>query len=394
MKHVSRSYRRIVPPTLFASLFALACSAGGEKQNDRPGLDVDSGLTDDASAVDGGDGDTGSFVVPDTGTPSPDAILDPDAGCASAEAAATKQPVDIIMIIDQSGSMDAESVQVQNNINKLSSYLASTGLDYRVVMIAGMPGNGSLPMCVPPPLAGASCASKPPRFRAVNQHVESWDALKLILQTYDSTDPAKKWSDFLRYNAVKVFIPITDDDPDDSFIPEPVATNFDNEILKRGGGTFGTKSKRKYIFYPICGVSPGSDTTKCSSAVNTGPILVELAKMTKGKPYSVCEPSYEPVFKDIGKAIASSVACEILVPPPPAGETFDPDKVNVIYKDSGGGVTTIPRDESSECFDAANGWQYNEDKTKILLCGDHCAYAKSDPGAVITVAFGCKSVIN
>lgn len=390
MLHVPGSPRRLLAPAIFLSLAAAACSAGEAKNagGSDPALDPDAGLE---AAVDAPD-DTNTFVVEDTGTP--DAILNPDAGCASAEAAATKQPVDIIMVIDQSGSMGEESIQVKNNINKLSGYLASTGLDYRLVMIAGMPGNGSLPMCVPPPLAGSSCESKPPRFRAVNQHVESWDALKLVLQTYDSSDPSKKWSDFLRYNAVKVFIPVTDDDAKDSAIPAPVAANFDAELLKRGGGTFGTKAKRKYFFYPICGVSSTSDAVKCSTAVNTGPVYVELANLTKGKSFSVCETDYEPVFKAIGKAIASSVACEINVPPPPEGETFDPDKVNVIYKDSGGGVTTIPRDESSDCFDAANGWQYNEDKTKILLCGDHCAYAKSDPGAVITVAFGCKSVIN
>jgi hypothetical protein len=335
--------------------------------------------------------DTGDpFTLPDVAM---DMSLTPDSGCASATAAAIKKPVDIIIVIDQSGSMDAESVQVQNNVNKLSTYLAATGLDYRVVMIAGKPGNGSLPMCVPTPLAGPSCASKPPRFRAVNQHIESWDSLKYILQTYDSTATDTKWSDFLRYDAVKVFIPITDDDADDSAIAAPVSTNFDIALLSRGKGTFGTKSKRKYVFYPICGVDKTSTTTKCSTAVNTGPTYVELATLTTGKPFSVCETDYEPVFKAIGKAIATSVACEITIPPPPDGQTFDPEKVNVVYNDSGGGSTTIPQDNTADCFAGANGWQYDETKTKVLLCGEACTNAKSDPGAVINVEFGCSTTI-
>ncbi|MGZ3477298.1 MAG: hypothetical protein ACXWUG_27540, partial [Polyangiales bacterium] len=311
----------------------------------------------------------------------------------SATAAAIKKPVDIIIVIDQSGSMDEESVQVQNNINKLSSYLASTGLDYRVVMIAGKPGNGLLPMCVPTPLAGPSCASKPPRFRAVNQHIESYDSLKWILSTFDSTATDTKWSDFLRYDAMKVFIPITDDNATDSSLAAPVSSTFDAALLSRGKGTFGTKSKRKYVFYPICGVSAASTTTKCSTAVNTGPIYLELSTLTKGKPFSVCETDYEPVFKAIGKAIATSVACEITIPPPPTGESFDPDKVNVVYKDSGGGSTTIPQDTTAGCLEGANGWQYDETKTKVLLCGDACTNAKADPGAIIDVEFGCATTI-
>jgi hypothetical protein len=271
--------------------------------------------------------------------------------------------------------------------------LNATKLDYRVIMIAGMPGNGSLPMCVPEPLAGPSCASKPPRYRAVNQHIESWDALKYVIQTYDSTETGKKWSDMLRFDAKKVFIPITDDDANDSFLAVPRHTSFDDMILSRGKGTFGTKSKRKYVFYPICGVSATSTSTKCSTAVNTGPVYVELATLTKGKPFSVCETSYEPVFKEIGKAIATSVACEVTVPPPPTGETLDPAKVNVVYKDSGGGTTTIPQDTSVDCLAGANGWQFSTDGTKILLCGDACSRAKADPGAVINVQFGCKTVV-
>lgn len=316
-----------------------------------------------------------------------------DGGCASASAAAIKQPVDIIMIIDQSGSMSEESVQVQNNINKLSAYLAATGLDYRVVMIAGQPGNGSLPMCVPAPLSNGSCGSKAPRFRAVNQHIESYDTLKWILQTYDSTDPSTKWSDFLRYDAMKVFIPITDDNATDSYLAAPVATSFDTALLSRGKGTFGTKGKRKYVFYPICGVSSTSTAVKCSTAVNVGQNYLDIMTLTKGKPFSVCETDYEPVFKAIGKAIATSVACEITIPPPPSGETFDPKKVNVVYKDSGGGVTTIPQDTSSDCFAGANGWQYDPTMTKVLLCGDACTTAKGDPGAVIDVQFGCETQV-
>jgi hypothetical protein len=382
----------------FASMLVAGVALYGCSADKSPAKPGPSNLEDGAVVEDTGVASEDTDFIPEDTEPvgfdvnqdvAPEVGLDPDAGCATATAAAVKQAVDIIMVIDQSGSMDAEIAQVQTNINKLSTYLAATGLDYRLVMIAGVPASGDYnPVCVPTPLAGPSCTSKPPRYRAVDEHVESWDALKLIIQTYDSTATATKWSDFLRPDAIKVFIPVTDDDATDSFLAVPRANSFDDMILSRGKGTFGTKSKRKYVFFPITGVSTTSTTIKCSTAVNVGQVYVDLATLTKGKPFSVCELNYEPVFKAIGKAIATSVACEVAIPPPPAGQEFDPNKVNVTLT-GGTGSELVPQDPSLDCFGGANGWQYSADMTKILLCGDACASAKSDPSARIDVEFGC-----
>lgn len=50
------------------------------------------------------------------------------------------------------------------------------------------------------------------------------------------------------------------------------------------------------------------------------------------------------------KSIASKVACELTVPPPPAGEVFDSlGKVNVLYTPSTGGTVPIAKDDSKPC---------------------------------------------
>lgn len=379
-----RFVRLALLPALFGGLL-VACSAS----NDRGQIAVrGTPAQETGTGLEPAPEETGlSFDDADLVAPVEDSMT-AETACATAQVAAIKKPVDIIMVIDQSGSMNEEIEQVKANINRLGKYLDSTNLDYRLVMIAGLPGNGSLPVCVPPPLGGPSCQSKPPRFRAVNEHVESWDALKLVLQTYDSTDPSKKWADFLRQDAIKVFIPVTDDDATDVFLPRPVAESFDAEILKRGKGTFGTRGARKYVFYPIIGVEKGS-TNRCSTAVNNGPVYLDLVKLTKGQAFSVCETDYAPVFAAIGKSIATSVACEVAIPEPPENETFDPEKVNVVFTDSTETTTILPKDDTSGCFEGANGWQYDETKTRILLCGDACATARSDPSAKIDVQFGC-----
>ena len=61
-----------------------------------------------------------------------------DAACASVKAEATlgKKPVDIIFVIDNSGSMSDEIPAVQNNINKnFADIIGKSSLDYRVIMV-------------------------------------------------------------------------------------------------------------------------------------------------------------------------------------------------------------------------------------------------------------------
>lgn len=383
--------RHASPFLLGTFVVAAACSAGRSGGEPEP---LDGGGGGDTSGnLDGhgpADGEPGFDVALDTANDDAGPI---DASCATTEAAAIKPPVDVIMSIDQSGSMSDDIANVKNNVNKLSDFLKKTGLDYRVVMI-GTPGTSTFNICVPPPLGvGApSCASNPPGFRSVNQNVQSLDTLKLILSTFSSpVGSATAWSDFVRKDAVKVFIPITDDNS--SLM---TSTDFDTQLLAKPGGQFGTAAKRNYVMYPICGAPAyPAETPKCgSNAVNTGPQYVAVAKLTKGKWFPICLTDFGPVFEEIAKNIATSVACELTIPKPPAGETLDPKKVNVTYTPGtppGGKPEDILRDDSKPCDAGANGWQYNADKTKILLCGDACTKIKADLGAKVNVQFGCET---
>ncbi|MEO7091844.1 MAG: hypothetical protein ABI175_01255, partial [Polyangiales bacterium] len=155
--------------------------------------------------------------------------------------------------------------------------------------------------------------------------------------------------------------------------------------------------KRNYVMYPICGAPAfPAETPKCgSNAVNTGSQYLAVAKLTKGRWFPICLTDFGPVFEEIAKNIATSVACELSIPPPPKGETLDPSKVNVSYTPGTppGPAETVLRDDSKPCDAGANGWQYNADKTKILLCGDACKKIKADLGAKVNVQFGCETKI-
>lgn len=385
--------RSTLAPALFTAI--LGCSA----ERPPPAAELEGGL------LDTGSGTSDGFVFEDTGTFVIDGGDDTDLGdgrfgggdaaCAKTEAAAIKPPVDIIMSVDQSGSMSDDIANVKANINKLSDFLKKTGLDYRVVMVA-QPGTGTYSVCVPPPLGASTCgAENKPIFRQIDQNVQSWNSLKLLLATFDAAPGP--WSTSLRKEAVKAFVPITDDDsnPCTSAGCGVTAVEFDKQLLAKPGGQFGTGTKRNYVVYPIMGAPAyPAESPKCgANAVNTGPQYVALAKLTKGKWFPICLKDFGPVFEEIAKTLASKVACELTIPPPPAGEKLDPDKVNVVWTPTSGKSEDVLQDKSKPCDAGANGWQYSADGTKILLCGDACAKAQADLGSKLTVEFGCSTKI-
>ncbi len=346
---------------------------------------------DDTGSGDGTGGDGGDTH------PSGDVLSDvsADTTCATTEVVAAKPPVDVILVIDQSGSMSDDIANVKANINKLSDYLKASGLDYQVVMIAKV-GTGTFDMCTPPPLGGVAtlCTdatkplrnSNPPGYRTSNQTIASTNALSLLLSTYDSATIGIGWKDALRPDAFKAIIPITDDNS------ALAAASFDTSLLaKAPAGMFGTAAARKYAAFPIMGSSAYPSEAKCGSTmVNNGPTYVSLVKLTGGKWFPLCSTDFGPLFTDIAKSIASKVACELTVPPPPAGEVFDPSKVNVVYSPASGGSVPIARDDSKPCGAGANGWQYSTDGKKIYLCGTACSGLKADLGGKVSVQFGCE----
>jgi hypothetical protein len=354
------------------ALALVACSSA----KPRSGFDQDPGSSEPPT----GFGDGNKLGTGGAGKPTE---------CAKAEAEAVRPPVDVIVSVDQSGSMSDDIANVKANINQLSAFLQKTGLDYRVVMI-GTVGTGSFDLCVPPPLGGPNCASNGATFRTVNRNVQSNDTLDIIISTLAQTSGPMAWRDFLRPDSMKVFIPITDDD---SYYL--TATSFDSQLLaSAGGGLFGNAASRKYVFYPITGAAGFPSESTCgSNAVNNGKTYIDLAKRTGGKWFPICSTNFAPVFEEIGKNVASTVACELAIPKPTDNTEIDLGRVNVKVSPPSGAAKDILQDTSHACADGANGWQYDASKTKILLCGDACTAAKGDTGTKVTVEFGCETKV-
>jgi hypothetical protein len=318
---------------------------------------------------------------------------DTDLTCAATVVKAEPAKVDILFIVDASGSMYEELAQTQTNINAFAQSIGKSGLDYRVLMIAGDD------ICVPPPLGGATCASKPPTFYKVPVHVESNDALQILLDTYDNANPNSyytaptPWRDLVRPESVKIFVAITDDD---SYVTD---TAFDAQLLqKKPAGMFGTPQQRNYIFDSIVGWTPGTPTLSsqtCSTAVNTGLVYQQLSRITGGLVDSVCNTSFAGVFDNLAKGVTKRLACQLDMPADDNGEPVDPTKVQVEYKPGDGSDPRklVQVTGPTKCKKVTDGWFYDDpdEPTQVILCPEVCDEVSSDTEAEMNVLVGCKA---
>lgn len=76
----------------------------------------------------------------------------------------------------------------------------------------------------------------------------------------------------------------------------------------------------------------------------------------------------------------------------PGTGNVDLNKVNVTYTPEGGDPVDIVRDESAECEEGAEGWQYTSDFSQIILCGDICDQVQEEDG-LVSIVLGCPTVI-
>jgi hypothetical protein len=80
--------------------------------------------------------------------------------------------------------------------------------------------------------------------------------------------------------------------------------------------------------------------------------------------------------------------CEFPVPSPPANMTLDFSKVNVLYTPSNAAQIELQYD--ANCANGT-GWIYDDPKkpTKVQLCPQTCTTVRADHGGAIDVVFGC-----
>lgn len=104
----------------------------------------------------------------------------------------------------------------------------------------------------------------------------------------------------------------------------------------------------------------------------------------------------EQQFVDAMNAIQDEAAiqCEFLIPEPEGNEQLDFDEVNVVFTPSGQGPTTILYvGDASQCDPQSGGWYYDDPSapSKILVCPQTCDALEGDAAPEVDILLGCQT---
>jgi hypothetical protein len=97
----------------------------------------------------------------------------------------------------------------------------------------------------------------------------------------------------------------------------------------------------------------------------------------------------------LGSIRSSQGTCHVAIPSPPAGQTLDFGKVNVLSSSMNGQPATLPYDQGCGSDGGSGpGWQYDnpQSPTTIVLCADSCTAIQADATAQLSVELGCVTV--
>lgn len=358
-------------------------------------------------------------------------VVEADAACAMQSAHAQRGPakrVDIIFVIDNSGSMADEISAVRDNINtNFAQIIEQSGVDYRVILIS-LYGNGGTSVCIEPPLAGASCeaglgSTNSDVFFHYNAEIASNDAFCRILDTFDKSDAEQRapngWQAWLRSDAEKEFVLITDDSAICSYKrgkinvqfggegadPFEDALSFHQALLQKSPEQFGVPPDIKYQFFSIVGLQPNVEprepyfpyqalnSASCDTAPSPGLSYQALSVVTDALRYPVCDGrGFDAVFQVLARSVieASKAACVFELPMAPPHQSIDLVTANLEYHPGdGSAVQRFGRVESS---DACKNEQSFFVHDRIELCPQACAAVQADPGAEIDILYACSII--
>jgi hypothetical protein len=308
----------------------------------------------------GAAGEPGVIIRP---TPLPDVAI-------RQEAEATPGAVDIVWVIDGSGSMADEQAAVQKNIASFAAAIGGAGIDHHVVMVARDNVAGGTPL-----------GADPLVYRHVSENIGSHDALQKLLDTY------AQYADFLRPAAALHFVFVTDDDSRLS------AAEFRTQMEALAGKSFMahaivSESVDGRACVGACGLS------LLCGASSPGLQYLALADATSGQKASICVSDWSTVFEPLKTAVIESapLPCEYSLPAAPAGASLDLDRVNVDVLLGGASMKTLPRAPSSDACADAEAWFYDDPSSPTLIKMCPAACSSVSGGGSIEISLGCETI--
>lgn len=402
----------------------------------------------------------------------------PTCSGGTSETTLEKRPVDIIIAVDNSGSMANVIKSVQQRINDdFAEIIQASDVDYRVIMVSRY-GNVNIAnydcvgfnciysaaysVCVGSPLSELTCpataiastptlTNKEGYFYHHSTDIGSRDVLCKLLDAYDTSDPYPSsrtnwtpvapsgWGAFLREEALKVFVVVTDDGISggggtgecaaSTGLADTLAgaQKWDQTLREMAPEQFGVYSAadpdsgRNYIFHSIIGLagnnanppSPLAPTepveTKCcqnnsttsrtcpntssdtAGGIRYGLAYQELSRMSGGLRYPICfNSNFDDVFNAIAEDVVevSKVSCDFALQ---NVESADINTATVRFQKASSSSSTELTRASSLAACGSNQWYVEDanDPSVLSLCPTTCAEAQSSSDSTISVEVGC-----
>jgi Mg-chelatase subunit ChlD len=359
----------------------LACSATtGERQiaSDKPQI-VDTGSkdggTDDASTD--ADADTDDDLTFETGVPTEEVD-----SCAQIGSEAEPVQLDVIVLLDRSGSMYGPNWN--GATLALKQFVQDPAADGIRVGILYFP--------IDAPSDGVVCNAAHYQNLAVPLGPLPQHAAELV-QSIDGQLPnggstpmygalegtlwAAAQEQIAQPNHKVIVVFASDGDPNSC----PQQQNTISIIAGLINATYAANAIETYVI-----AIAGASIMNLDQLANAG---------GTGQAYDVTA-NIDQFAQKMSEIRARALACEYIIPEPPANEPFELDKVVVKYVAGDGAQIEIPRaDDEADCGQSP-GWYFDDpvQPQKIELCPASCQLAQSDKQGRVNVFFGCKPKLN
>ena len=368
------------------------------------------GFAADGNGTGASEGTGGGNVIIDSGV-DPDAAdssrLDPDAGCASDTVSGDLKPANLLFVVDQSGSMNCNlpedgqsSEDCATNPTKLNPALSSKweltrtalGQAFDSLALSGVPVSVGLTMF---PVADTRCdvAASPdvplaPLDAAHNAQLHSFLATVAPEGETPFAGATILSYEYLRGQLVdqgalngNTFVVLLTDGYETcapGYLAEllnfdvPTALMFGFRTFVIGApGSEGARSLLSQVAWAgDTAISPDCDYA--ASAPDVGDCHFDMTE----------SPNFANDLAAALEQISGTVlTCELDVPTNPTGGGVDLTKVNVDINE----VEYYSTDCSVE---GNSGWEYSDDQTRIILCGQACD-AAMEQNATVSIVLGC-----
>lgn len=340
-----------------------------------------------------------------------------EAACAPESVALERlsQAVDIIIAVDNSGSMEDTARGIEAHLNgSFAAILDQNQVDYRLILVSEHreEADQDAAVCIVGPLSAlAECPSDGPgpseRFFQYSTDVGS-DSFEVLLESLtgelaDDFDLAPSgWSAWLRPEARKVFIGITNDDD------STTALEFATALTSVAPEQFGSDLTRlDFVWHSIVGLAERAvgldpyvpsdpiEEEECEGDVsNAGTTYQELSRLTGGLRFPICAlESYGAIFERVASDLVGSSrsSCDFALPTALPGGAFELDQLALSYRPSSGGETRLlgqVRDPLACKPDA-----FVLDASGVHLCADACDEARADAQGSVEAIFTCQSTL-